>query len=152
MRWAPTAERIPTLRLLDVSYNRLEDFTFVRLLEGLSTLKLQANPGFISAASLESIARLRNLRDLYLETVKFPAHLLQQVPRVKRINGLPAQEVWRDMLASECNSKTVFVGGLTESGAALGHLATTLTSFNVSAIANRTGLESPGAAHELEIN
>lgn len=48
------------------------------------------------------------------------------------------------MLKAENNGETkAVVGGGAGSGLGPGHLATTLTSFNVSAIANPMSLESP---------
>ena len=52
--------------------------------------------------------------------------------------------MFRELLQIENNCQTkAVVGGGAGSGLGPGHLATTLTSFNVSAIANPLSIESP---------
>lgn len=76
---------------------------------------------------------------------------MKQAPRIKRINSIPAQNIYRDLLHSEGNCKAV-VGGGAGSGIGPGHMATTLTSFNVSAIANNpTSIESPRGTGGVQI-
>lgn len=105
---------------------------------------MQSNPIEVGGASLESLTSLRHLRDLHIEVQKLTSRNMKQVTRIKRINGISAQEVFKKVFQEEnnCESKAV-VGGGAGSGLGPGHHATTLTSFNVSAIANPLSIESP---------
>ena len=88
-----------------------------------------------------SLSSLKNLKDLAIETNKLSTQHLKQATRIKRINSIPAQAVYKDLLLREGHCNAV-VGGGAGSGFGLGHMATTLTSFNVSAIANAGNCES----------
>lgn len=83
---------------------------------------------------------------------------MQQLgPRLKRINSISIQVIYKDLMRQEATQQEhkgdggaatcqAVVGGGAGSGLGPGHMATTLTSFNVSAIAlnHPLSLESPG--------
>ena len=86
-----------SLRSLDLSYNKLSDFSFIELFDGLSTFKFQANPIEHASNSLESLAKMKHLKDFYIEVAKLTSRHLKQAVRMKRINGVPAQEVFKEL-------------------------------------------------------
>jgi len=79
-----------SLKVLDISYNKLEDINFVKVFEGLTALKAQANPFEICSATLDALASLRHMKDLSIEVTKLSTSHLKQASRIKRINGVPS--------------------------------------------------------------
>lgn len=77
---------------------------------------------------------------------------MQQATKIKRINGIAAQDILKDFYREEARGNRPVVGGGAGSGLGPGHLATTLTSFNVSAIANPMSIDSPHECDERTQN
>jgi len=120
--------------------------TCIKQFQGLTSLKMQANAFELCQSTLLSLSTLKHLKDLAIETTKLSTQLLKKAPRIKRINSMPSQDVYKELLEKEGRSNAV-VGGGAGSGLGPGHLAMTLTSFNVSAIANPMSLESLEGEH-----
>jgi len=64
---------------------------------------------------------------------------------------MPSQTVYRELFEREGRSNAV-VGGGAGFGLGPGYMGMTLTSFNVSAIANPTSIESPEGEHHIYEN
>ena len=52
-----------SLRSLDLSYNKLIDFSFIELFDGLSMFKFQANPIEHGSNSFDTLAKMKHLKD-----------------------------------------------------------------------------------------